>query len=186
MRFTSRHTLYINAPQRVVYAVLTNYRHFEAWMPDVVRSRLLAREGEVAVAELIVPPHGAEKLILELVESPSSSVAFTQVDRLREDGVSGRFDLSPTEDVTRTKVTAELGMKIGPHRLACRRRLEQVAEHTLTALVDRALKLQTSGLSEVPDQRAKILEIEVAAGDVTMRVAGTTYELVRRRRAPPA
>ncbi len=186
MRFTATRTAYIKAPLRVVYSVLTGYRHFEAWVPDIVRSRLLAREGEIAIAELIVPPYGAEKLVLELVELPRSSVVFTQVDRLRRDGVFGRFDLAAADDAAGTMVTATLGMKLGLHRLVCRRRLRGILDQTLAALGDRAQRLLTSGLSDVPGQRAKILEINIAGDSVSVRMGGTTYELVPRGRGTHA
>jgi hypothetical protein len=184
VRFTATKSAYIRAPQRILYSVLTSYRHLEAWVPDIVRSRLLAREGEIAVIELIAPPYGAEKLVLEMVETPRTSVVFTQVDRLRRDGLFGRFDLTAADDGAGTMLSAALGMKIGLHRVACRRQLLEVLDRTLGALTDRALRLLTSGLSDVPGQRAKILEIDIAGPEVTLRVGGTTYELVRRSQEP--
>jgi hypothetical protein len=180
VRFTVNRSAYIRAPQRIVYSVLTSYRHLEAWVPDVVQSRLLASEGEIAIVELIAPPYGAEKLVLEMIESPRTAVVFTQVDRLRRDGLFGRFDLTRADDGAGTMLEATLGMKLGLHRVACRRRLRAVLDHTLAALTDRAIRLLTSGLSEVPGQRAKILEVDIAGSEVTLRVGGTTYELVRR------
>jgi hypothetical protein len=179
VRFTVSTSAYIKAHQRVVYSALAGYRQYETWVPDIVRSRLFAREGELAIAEFIAPPYGSGKLLLEFVESAPQSVVFTQVDRFREDGVFGRFELSAAEDAAGTMVHAVLGAKVGAHRLACRKRLRQVLQRTMAALADRALKLLTSGLSEVPDQRAKIMEIEIAGDEVTLRVGGTTYELVR-------
>lgn len=186
MRFRAATSAYIRAPQRVVYSVLTDYRHFEAWMPDVTRSRLLAREGEIAIAELIAPPYGPEKLVLELVESSPASVVFTQVDRFREDGVFGRFELGSAEDDAGTIVRAVLGARAGLLRLGCRRRLRRVLERTIGALTDRALKLLTSGLSDVKDQRAKLLEIDITGKRVTLRMGEATYELVRRDREADA
>jgi len=181
MRFSASTSAYIRAPQRVVYSVLTSYRHFEAWVPDVNRSQLLAREGELAIAEFIVPPYGREKLVLELIESPRSSVVFTQVDRSREDGIFGRFQLETAEDGAGTKVEATFGANVSLFRLTCRRRLREVAERTMAGLADRALKLMVSGLGDVPDQRAKILEVEFDGDQATLRVGGTTYDLVRRK-----
>ncbi len=186
MRFTASASAYVKAPQRVVYSVLTGYRQFEAWVPDVTRSRLFAREGELAIAEFIAPPYGSEKLVLEFVESASDFVVFTQVDRLRKDGVFGRFYLSAADDAAGTIVKAVLGARVGPHRLGCRKQLRRVLQRTMAALTDRALKLLTSGLSEVPDQRAKLLEIEIAGKDVTLRVGAATYDLIRRSEEPTA
>ncbi len=180
MRFTASGSAYIKAPQPVVYSVLTGYRQYESWVPDVTRSRLLAREGELAIAEFLSPPYGLEKLVLELVESEPDSVVFTQVDQLRQDGVSGRFALAPADDDAGTMVDAVLGATAGVLRLGCRGQLRRVLDRTLAALSDRALKLLASGLSEVPDQRAKLLELEIAGKRVTLRVGGATYELVRR------
>ena len=186
MRLTASTSAYIRAPQRVVYSVLTGYRQYETWVPDVTRSRLFAREGELAVAELIAPPYGREKLVLELIESPPEAVVFTQVDRFRNDVVFGRFDLAAADDETGTKVQAVLGARVAWHRLACRKRLRRVLERTMAALTDRASKLLTSGLSEVRDQRAKLLELEISGEQATLRVGGTTYELVQRGREAKA
>ncbi len=181
MRFTAKTSALVRAPQTVVYSALAGYRQYEQWLPDVTRSRLLAREGELAIAELIAPPYGRHKLVLEFVQSPRDSLVFTQVDRYRQDGIFGRFDLSGADDGTGTLVRAVLGARVGPHRFGCRRRLRRVLESTLEALSDRALKLLTSGLAEMPDQRAKLLEIQIAGRKVTLQVGGNTYELVRRR-----
>ncbi len=180
MRFTASGSAYIKAPQPVVYSVLTGYRQYESWVPDVTRSRLLAREGELAIAELLAPPYGHDKLVLELVESKPDSVVFTQVDRLRRDGVFGRLALAAADDDAGTMVEAVLGARAGALRLGCRGQLKRVLDRTLAALSDRALKLVTSGLSDVPDQRAKLLELEIAGKRITLRMGGATYELVRR------
>ena len=182
MKLTARSSAFIRAPQRVVFSVLTGYRQYEMWVPDVTSSRLLAREGELAIAELIAPPYGDEKLVLELIQSPMDRVVFTQVDRYRQDGIFGHFELAGADDGSGTLVQAELGARVGLLRLRCRRRLKRVLENTLEALADRALKLMTSGLAETPDQRAKLLEIEISGKEVTLRVGGDTYELVRRNR----
>jgi hypothetical protein len=180
MRVRATSSTYIRAPQKVVYSVLTDYRHFESWVPDVTRSRLLAREGEIAVAELIAPPYGPEKLVLELVESAPASVLFTQIDRFRKDGVFGRFELGSADDNAGTMVEAVLGAPGGLLRLGCRRRMRRILDRTLAAVADRALKLLTSGLSDVKDQRAKLLEVDISAKEVILRMGETTYELVRR------
>ena len=180
MRFTARTSTYIRAPRRVVYSVLTGYRQFESWVPDVTRSRLFAREGELAIAEFIAPPYGQEKLVLEFVESPDRSLVFNEVGRLREDGLFGRFELEPADDDAATRITAELGGRVGLLRRACRRRIRRVLERTTEALADRAMKFLASGLSDVRGQRAKLLELEIAGRRVTLRMGGATYELVRR------
>jgi len=164
----------------VVYSALTGYRQYESWVPDIVRSRLLAREGELAIAEFLAPPYGNDKLLLEFVESKPDSVVFTQVDRLRQDGVFGRFELTEAQDAAGTLVKALLGANAGALRLRCRKRLRRVLKRTTAALTDRAIKLLTSGLSEVPDQRAKVMEIDIGGNEVTMRVGDQTYDLVRK------
>ncbi len=186
MQLTARTSAFIRAPQRVIFSVLTGYRQYEMWVPDVTRSRLLAREGELAIAEFIAPPYGREKLVLEFVESPRDSVVFTQVDRFRQDGVFGRFELAAAEDAAGTMVTATLGARVGLRRLGCRKRLRRVLARTMEALSNRALKVLTSGLADIEDQRAKLLELEIEGGEVTLRVGGDTYELVRRREETPA
>jgi len=185
LRFTAKASAYINAPLPVVYSALAGYRQYETWVPDIVRSRLFAREGELAIAEFIAPPYGTGKLVLEFVESAPRSVVFTQVDRFRADGVFGRFTLAAADDGSGTMVKGVLGARVGPHRLGCRKRLRKVLGRTMTALADRALKLQISRLSDVPGQRAKLLELEISGKEVTLRVGDATYELVRRAEEAP-
>lgn len=180
MRFTASASCYIRAPKQVVYPVLTGYRKYQTWIPDVVRSRLLAREGEVAIAEFISPPYGHEKLLLEFVESPPTSIQFTQVDRFRKGGFFGRLDLEPAAEGEGAMVHGQLGFQGSWRRMGCRRQLRQVLERTLEALADRSLKLLTSGFIGIHDQRAKLLEVEIGSSAVTMRIGKETYELVRR------
>ena len=180
MKFTVTASAYVKAPRRVVYSALTGYRQYETWLPDVVSSRLHAREGELAIAEFLSPPYGRDKLLLEFVETKPDSLVFTQVDRLRMDGVFGRFELAEAKDAAGTLVKATLGARASLLRLGCRKRLRRVLRRTTAALNDRAIKLLTSGLSEVPDQRAKVMEIEIGGHQVTMRVGNSTYELVRK------
>jgi hypothetical protein len=179
MRFTAAASCHVKAPERVVYSVLTGYREYQSWVPDVVRSRLFAREGEIAIAEFISPPYGGEKLLLEFVESPRASIVFTQVDRFRRDGIFGRFDLESAHEGEGVVVKGRLGLRGGIRRLGCRRRLRHVLDRTLEALTDRALKLLASGLSEMPRQRVKLLEIETGRERATLRVGLRTYELRR-------
>ncbi len=53
-------------------------------------------------------------------------------------------------------------------------------DRTLEGLADRAMKILASGLSDVRDQRAKLLELEIAGREVTLRMGGVSYRLVRR------
>jgi len=95
-----------------VFAGLTSYARLIDWVPGLRSARVLAREGDIAVLELVTDgtaadpcqstpqaQHGRAEapagspLVLEIVETMPERLSFTQVDRFRGDGVSGTCEL---------------------------------------------------------------------------------------------
>ena len=63
----------LRADRDEVFALLTDYPRLCEWLPGVESARVLAREGDVVVAEVAASGLGAPTLVLELVHSPPSS-----------------------------------------------------------------------------------------------------------------
>ena len=182
MRATAAASTWIKAPRATVSSILTDVRRYQGWLPDVTRSRLLAREGGVAIAELVAPIYGNEKILLEMVES-TGSVRFTQVDRYREEGLSGHWTIEDTERGEGIVLALTLVMRrrwLGP---ACRRRLRAVADRTVSAVGDRALRLAAGRVPGRLRERREILAIERSADGLRVRLDGREYEWPPRTEA---
>lgn len=181
MRYAAAASSWIKAPEPTVYSVLREYRWYEAWLPDVTRSRLLAREGGVAIVELIAPAWGHEKLLLEAVER-QDSIVFTQIDRYRDEGLTGSWHIAPTDRGEGVVVELRLAPRFRPFSLSCRRRLRSVLDRSLAALGDRALRCLADGGPEVSEEKRLLLEIAPRGDHLVVSVGGEVFEFTRSGR----
>jgi len=168
---------HIRAPHKLVYAVLTEYDAYRDWSPDVTDSQVFASEGEVSIVELVSPPLAKGKLILEFVESPDSWLFFNQVDRLREDGLAGRWDFEPADDGDGVVVKGTLSSRGSFLRFGVRRQLRAVLERALAALTTRCAVLAAAGLAGGVGERRKILEITRIGEGFELTLDGERFSL---------
>jgi hypothetical protein len=63
MKIRSRCSTRLDASPEAVYGHLTNYDGYADWMPGVASARLLAQEGDLAVAEFELVPGGARQSV---------------------------------------------------------------------------------------------------------------------------
>lgn len=168
-------SVHIKASRALVFSILENLEAYRDWAPDVTDSRIFASEGEVTVAGLTIPVLGRARLVLEFVESPLKSIVFQQVDRLREDGLSGRWDLAEVGENGAVVVTGELSLRSSVLQLRARRRLLDVLRRTLDALKTRALNLASdSSADEVP---RLILDLKTVGDTVELELEGRAFRL---------
>jgi len=66
-----------------LHAVLTDYSRYREWMPGVTRSRVLVREGDIAVVELEALGYAARPVTFEFVCTTPERIVFSQVGQLR-------------------------------------------------------------------------------------------------------
>ncbi len=173
---------YFRAPGPLVYSILVGYEAYREWVPDVVESRLFAREGDVAVAQFLSPPYRAGKFVLEFVETPRSGVVFTEIDRYGRSGLTGRWDLEEADGGAGVVVKGVLSLRAGVFRLGSRGPMRRVLERTLTALADRSMRLAASGATGEEGERREVLEIVRGADSVEVRLDGEVFHLVRGAR----
>src|SRR5437016_2711766 len=83
----------IPATMEAVFAVLSDYQNYPDWTPDVVAAAVLAREGDVVVAEFLSPFLTEKKYVLEFVHSRPRSIVYKQVDQFGTRGVQGAWHL---------------------------------------------------------------------------------------------
>lgn len=178
MKWTAEASTYIKAPRPLVYSVLQAYGLYRAWVPDVTESRVLAREGDVALAELISPRYGNEKFVLELVESPEDGLTFRQIDRYERDGLAGSWELEEADAGEGVVVRGVLSLTAGIGKLLGRRHLRRALERTLEALGERSLRLARLGAEAL--ERRLLLEVVRRGDAVRVRLGDHEFELAPR------
>ncbi len=169
----------LGADRDEVFALLTDYPRLCEWLPGVESARVLAREGDVVVAEVAAPGLGAPTLVLELVHSPPGLAHFTRVDQYRGEGTTGTWELSEDNGDVELRVRLRPGPSFAGAR--GRKRLRAGLENALEA-IRRGLKEKTAEPeteSEV-DGRRKILEVTRRGDTVVVWHRGKVFELPRR------
>jgi hypothetical protein len=58
----------------LVFELLTDYDSYEEWLPLVTRAKLLAREGDLALAEIEVAQPVPDRLVFECIQDKNRSV----------------------------------------------------------------------------------------------------------------
>ena len=172
-------TVRLGADRDEVFALLTDYPRLCEWLPGVESARVLAREGDVVVAEVAAPGLGAPTLGLELVHSPPGLAHFTRVDQYRSEGTSGTWELSEDNGDVELCVRLRPGPSFAGAR--GRKRLRAGLENALEA-IRRGLEEKTAEPeteSEV-DGRRKILEVTRRGDTVVVWHRGKVFELPRR------
>jgi hypothetical protein len=181
---TVRASTYIKVPRQLVFAVLASYDSYRDWVPDVLESRLLAAEGDVAITEFVAQAYNGGKFVLEFVASSNDWLMFNQVDRYRRDGLSGRWDLEKATVDSGVVVRASLSMRNSVFKLGSRRQLRQVLDRTLDALASRSLRLAAHGAAGATLGRRKIFELVRTGDALQLDFEGESYDLIRRTGGP--
>jgi ribosome-associated toxin RatA of RatAB toxin-antitoxin module len=71
---TSRAEASLPCEASLVYEVLTDYDSYSEWLPMVTQSKLLAKEGDLALAEISVGQPFPDKLVFECIHDKNRSV----------------------------------------------------------------------------------------------------------------
>ena len=67
LTFSKRATRHLSAEPQLVYEILIDYDNYAEWAPQVVKSKLLAKEGELAIAEFELVRKKAGKVTVEAI-----------------------------------------------------------------------------------------------------------------------
>jgi ribosome-associated toxin RatA of RatAB toxin-antitoxin module len=90
----------------LLYDVLTDYDTYSEWLPFITQSKLLAREGDLAIAEFELAKSKGEKFAIECIHTRNKMVLTRRI--------SGAVPVSQVEwtleaaDAGSTRVTVEL------------------------------------------------------------------------------
>jgi hypothetical protein len=176
MRWKTSATTTLPLTRNDAYVMLTAYDQYQDWLPEVTHSRVLAREGDIAVVELVSPLLMEGSLVLEVVHTPPEAAIFSQADRYRRRGISGGWQLrsdgnsqSPGSVVLSIEVEIPANfVNPGP-----RQRARAAINAALATLHARSASL-APGIS---DERRKILEVVRQADGLQVWLRGETFTL---------
>ena len=174
MNRTEQTTVRLAAPRRLVFPHLTDYDRFGEWVPGVTRSRVLEREGDIVVAEFASPLGPGGKVVLELVHTPPEAVIFTQVERYRRRGLSGRLEFREEGEGRETALTIVASVGASPLDLSSRGRLRSALAAAAAAAVARTADLAAAGPTP-GGERKKILEVVRRGGTLDVWFRGERF-----------
>lgn len=91
----------IQAPRAEVLAVIRDYDSYLYWMPDIVCSKVLTREGDITVAEFLYSGRRTYRCTLELIDNgldriqyePTGGAEYGRDDAALPMGIQGEWEL---------------------------------------------------------------------------------------------
>jgi ribosome-associated toxin RatA of RatAB toxin-antitoxin module len=131
LRLSSRASATLPCEASLIFELLTDYDGYSEWMPLVTHSKLLAREGDLALAEIGISQPHPDKLVFECIHDKNRSVLGR--------AIGGTLPISRIEWTlepagTQTKVSVLLEGKTDWHWLLPAYRKAMHAEQYLEAI----------------------------------------------------
>ncbi len=174
LTYTKKASIVFNCEASLPYEILTDYDTYCEWMPYVVKSKLLAKEGDLAIAEFEISRPSNAKFALECIHTRNKMVLTRRI--------SGQLPVSQFEWIIRAsgerqcEVTLTLQAPANWHRLVPAYRTFMNAPKCLAAL-----QAQISGYCHdiaVPgDGGEKIIELAETEQGLVCWVRGKKYFL---------
>ena len=169
----------VTASVEQVFGVLSDYANYPLWTPDVVAATVLAREGDIVVAEFHSPFLSDKKYVIEFVQAPPTHIAYKQVDQFGERGVQGewRLDRPPEGGGTRVRAAMVVRAEI-TKALVNRRRVRLILQRRLDALRE-LFGPAAAGQSTAVDVAEDALLDAIANEPATVSWRGARYLLTK-------
>lgn len=177
-----RTTIELPAGPADVFGLLTTYIRLPEWAPQLGATRVLAREGDIAIIELGKADHG-RALVLELIETPPERISFAQVDRFRGEGVNGTCDLRRSTHGT----SLELSLRFECSPLALlsplselRHAIETAGQGLATTLNVGRREAEGPADAEAAPSPApvEVLTVSREGGQLRLRLLGRSWTLI--------
>jgi len=157
----------------LAYEILTDYDSYAEWMPHVTRSKLLAREGDLAIAEFEMSRPRKDKFAIECIHTRNKMVLTRTI--------SGKIPVSQFEWTIEPsgegcKVTLAITAKTNWHRLVPGYSLLMNPANCLKSLQSQASAFGES-LSVQDEGGEKILELIETEEGLVCWLRGKKYTL---------
>lgn len=162
-----------------LYGILSDYSRYSRWVPGLDLSAILAREGDVTVAEFRGRRLGDRTFNLELIRSPPGIINFHQIDSLHRAELSGCWEVAGTERLVGSPTaTVCLRVRLDLPLLGFgrRRRAQTALRAGLDALGGRHRQLASTRPAE---RKQKVLEVVREAEGLKVWYLGETFVVPR-------
>lgn len=160
-------------------SILIDFGRYSEWVPGIDRSEVLAREGDVTVAEFQSRQFGKRTCNLELILSLPESIVFRQIDSLGRAQISGQCRIGETENESsspRTPIRLFARVETPLLDLGSGQRVRAALLAGLDALGARSRPAE----SKRPDtiaRRRKVLEVVRTSGGLRVWYQGESFVL---------
>jgi hypothetical protein len=169
-----RSTLNIAAEPALIYEILTDYENLAEWLPHVSKSRLLAREGDLALAELELREKTDTRFAMECVHSRDRMVVWRPIGKqVSVTQIEWRLE-TVADGCCRVTATADKPVSFSFYSRASRNFLDP--DSSLKALNNQAGLFAKD--DKLPEGSEKILEIVETAAGLVCWLRGKKYRLV--------
>jgi len=171
----------LDASRDLLFAVLTDYDRYREWLPGIEQSRVLAREGDIVVAEFKATHYGPERVALEFIHSPPVSIRYSQVEHYGKPDIAGRWELNDPAEGSGVAVKAAIRLNTPLFTFRSRRLMRASLGEALAALAKRSTELAAGEVAEAPTERRKILEVLRRPEGLEIWYLGESYMLTKAR-----
>ncbi len=173
--------LCLDASQKSVFSLLTDYDSYREWIPEITHSRILVQEGEIVIAEFEAPRYASGRFVFELVHSPPLSVIYSQVGRYGGHGISGGWDLEEVDGGKKVVLRGRINVRTFFYDLTCRKTMRQAEDHIVASVKKRAEAAVPIGRPVDSDgTRNRILSVTQRPQSLLVWLRGEEFELPRK------
>lgn len=175
LTYAKKASIKLPCPSSLPYEILTDYDSYSEWAPFISQSKLLAREGDLAIAEFEMSRPLEEKFALECIHTRNKMVLTRTI--------SGRIPISQFEWIIQAQgdnqctVTLTIQGKANWHRLVPSYRSLMNVSACLAALQSQASALSPD-LSISDPGGEKIIEIVETEQGLMCWLRGKKYNLI--------
>ncbi len=165
-----------------LYSILIDFGRYSEWVPSIDLSGVLAREGDVTVAEFQGRRFSDRTFNLELIVSLPEAIVFRQIDSLDHAEISGQWRVGETErsvgsptSLVRLKARVETPL-LG---LGSSRRIRSALRSGLDALEARRRHLASTQPAAATRKR-KVLEVVRESGGLKVWYLGESFVMPKK------
>lgn len=160
--------------REALFSALSDYGRIHEWVEPLSGSRILAREHDIAIAQLDLAGCD-DPVLLEVIETRPEQLTFAQVDRFKGEGIAGSVSLQPKGDDGATELSIDLKL---PGPLFALRRVATIRDILDMALarLQRRLGGDEVATGDTADE-VRILEVVREGGRLKVRLLGEVFDL---------
>ncbi len=174
LTYTRKASVVLSCDPSMPFEILTDYDTYCEWMPFVIKSKLLAKEGDLAIAEFEVSHPNKDKFALECIHTKNKMVLTRRI--------SGKMPVSQFEWIIKAsgerqcEVTLTLQAEANWHRLIPAYRIFMNASKCLGALQSQ-ISCFCPDIAVPDGEGEKIIELSETEQGLVCWIRGKKYIL---------